>query len=64
MAKVLNTQAYKAMERDLADALAQGKSVSVTIDIGYPPGGGVRPNSLTVRTKINGVNMKPLMFEQ
>ncbi len=53
MAKVLNTQAYKAMERDLADALAQGKSVSMKIDIGYPPSGGARPNSLTVNYRID-----------
>ena len=55
MDKVLNNGTYKKMESDLAKALDQGKDVSVKIDVGYPDGGGVRPNSFIVTTTINGI---------
>ena len=55
MDKVLNNGTWKKMESDLAKALEQGKSVNVKIDVGYPAGGGVRPNSFTVNYTINGV---------
>jgi hypothetical protein len=52
------------METSLGKALEQGKSVSVKIDVGYPEAGGTRPSSFTVLRTINGINMKPLKFEQ
>jgi len=64
MDKVLNNGAYKKMESDLAKALEQGKSVSVKIDVGYPAGGGVRPNEFRVTTTIDGKKQLPQYFNQ
>ena len=64
MDKVLNNGTWKKMESDLAKALEQGKDVSVKIDVGYPDGGGVRPNSFTVNYTIDGVIKKLPPFKQ
>jgi filamentous hemagglutinin len=59
-ASTLNRGDWKAMERELAGYLKEGKNVSVKIDVGYPSSGGVRPNQFTVSTFING---KEKIFE-
>ena len=64
MDKILNNGSWKTMETSLGKALEQGQSVSVKIDVGYPEAGGTRPSSFTVLRTINGINMKPLKFEQ
>ena len=52
------------MEADLLKAVSEGKNVSVKIDVGYHEAGGTRQSSFTVIRTINGINMKPLKFEQ
>jgi filamentous hemagglutinin len=67
MDKVLNNGAWKAMEKQLADALKAGKSVSVKVDVGYPAGGGLRPNQFNVTATIieNGIPViKRFPFKQ
>ncbi|MGE4457596.1 MAG: DNA/RNA non-specific endonuclease, partial [Arcobacteraceae bacterium] len=64
MASVLNNGTWKKMESDLAKALDAGKNVSVKIDVGYPDGGGVRPNSFTVNYSIDGGKPITKEFEQ
>lgn len=64
MDKVLNNGTWKKMESDLAKALEQGKDVNVKIDVGYPDGGGGRPNSFTVNYTIDGVVKKLPPFKQ
>lgn len=59
----LNRGDWKAMENELRDALKVGKDVFVKIDVGYPAGGGKRPNSFTVIATING-KPKPFEFHQ
>lgn len=53
-ASTLNRQDWRAMENELREALKAGKDVSVKIDVGYPPGGGVRPNEFKVNVLVNG----------
>lgn len=53
-ASTLNRGDWKAMENPLRQALKDGKSVSVKIDVGYPVSGGVRPSSFEVTTVIDG----------
>jgi filamentous hemagglutinin len=53
-AATLNRDDWRAMERELAGYLKEGKSVSVKIDVGYPASGGVRPNSFEVTINVNG----------
>ncbi|MBK9446257.1 MAG: DNA/RNA non-specific endonuclease [Betaproteobacteria bacterium] len=48
----LNRGDWKAMERMLKGELDAGKSVSVKIDVGYPSGGGMRPNEFKVTMNI------------
>ena len=43
------------MENQLRAELAAGKNVSVKIEVGYPAGGGVRPDSFFVTATIDGV---------
>lgn len=42
------------MENQLRAELAAGKNVSVKIDVGYPAGGGVRPDSFVVEATVDG----------
>jgi filamentous hemagglutinin len=53
MDKVLNNGAWKAMEKQLADALKAGKNVSIKIDVGYA-GNSARPSQFNVTATING----------
>ena len=62
-ASTLNRGEWKAMENELAGYLKEGKSVSVQIEVGYPDGGGVRPDSFLVEANINGV-IKRFPFSQ
>ena len=57
-ASTLNRGDWKAMENQFRDALKAGKEVSVKIDVGYPPGGGVRPSGFTVVADIGGKPFK------
>jgi hypothetical protein len=62
-AATLNRNDWRAMEREFADAMKSGKSVSVKIDMGYPAGGGARPNVFFVSARIDGV-LKEFPFRQ
>lgn len=53
-ASTLNRGDWKAMENELAGYLKQGKEVSLKVEIGYPAGGGVRPNNFEVTVKVDG----------
>jgi filamentous hemagglutinin len=53
-AATLNRDDWRAMEREFAGYLKEGKSVTVKIDVGYPASGGVRPSEFTVAALING----------
>lgn len=62
-ASTLNRGDWKAMENELRNALKDGKSVSVKINVGYPAGSGVRPNEFQVFTNIGG-KIKEFKFIQ
>lgn len=62
-AATLNQGEWKDMERFLKKEIDAGKTVSMTIDVGYPPNGGTRPNQFTVLATINGV-VTPYRFTQ
>ncbi len=51
------------MENQLRDALNAGKDVSVKIEVGYPPSGGVRPSEFKVLATIDG-KIVPFKFKQ
>ena len=51
------------MENELRNALKDGKSVSVKIDVGYPAGEGVRPDKFFVQATIDG-KIKEFPFRQ
>lgn len=51
------------MENEFKAALDAGKNVSIKIDVGYPPGGGIRPNEFKVFATIDGV-VVPYRFTQ
>lgn len=51
--KTLNRGAWRAMEREFQQALAEGKTVSVKIEMGYPQNGG-RPSEFRVVASIGG----------
>ncbi len=53
-AATLNRGDWKAMERELAGYLKEGKTVSVKIDVGYPELGGGRPNRFEVAINVSG----------
>ena len=53
-AATLNNGPWKAMENEFKAALDGGKSVSIKIDVGYPPGGGVRPSEFVVTSMVDG----------
>nr|WP_243667226.1 hemagglutinin repeat-containing protein [Pseudomonas brassicae] len=59
----LNRGDWKRMENEMRTALQSGQTVSVKIDIGYPPTGGVRPNEFTVLATIDG-RVVPYRFTQ
>ena len=54
-ASTLNRGEWRAMENEFRAALKEGKTVNVKIDLGYPAGGGVRPNEFFVTAVIDGV---------
>jgi hypothetical protein len=56
--KLLNRNDWRDMERMFQTALKEGKSVNVKIDVGYPAGGGVRPNEFFVTAVIDGKTWK------
>lgn len=62
-ASTLNRGDWKNMENELRNALRDGESVSVKIDVGYPVGGGGRPNEFTVFANIGG-KLKEFTFRQ
>ena len=47
-AATLNNGPWKTMENEFKAALDAGKTVSVKIEVRYPPGSGVRPNAFLV----------------
>ncbi|MDR7344207.1 filamentous hemagglutinin [Pantoea alhagi] len=53
--RTLNRQDWKRMENSLRNEMNAGKAVSVKIDVGYPAGGGVRPDAFRVTAIIDGV---------
>lgn len=61
--KTLNRGAWRDMERELAGHLKAGKTVSVKIEVGYPPSGGGRPSEFAVVAYING-KAKAFEFKQ
>ncbi|MBT9160803.1 MAG: ESAT-6 secretion machinery protein EssD [Dehalococcoidia bacterium] len=63
-AATLNRQDWKDMENFLRNELRAGKSVTVKIDVGYPPGGGGRPSEFVVSIAINGKPQAPRTFSQ
>jgi hypothetical protein len=62
-ASTLNRGDWKAMENELCNALRDGKSVSVKIDVGYPVGSRARPNEFQVFANIGG-QLKEFTFKQ
>jgi filamentous hemagglutinin len=62
-AATLNRDDWRAMERELAGYLKEGKSVSVKIDVGYPASGGVRPDIFKVVATVDGKKIEKV-FEQ
>lgn len=63
-AATLNRGDWRAMEDRFRDALKEGKTVTVKIEVGYPAGGGVRPDSFVVIPVIDGVKQTPKVFTQ
>jgi filamentous hemagglutinin len=61
-AATLNRSEWRAMENFLRKELEAGRSVSVRIDVGYPPGGGARPSTFKVTANVDG-NVKEFPFE-
>lgn len=62
-AATLNRNDWRDMERYFAQELKAGKEVSVKIDVGYPAGGGVRPNQFTVVADIGGKPYKRIFTQ-
>lgn len=54
LASTPNRGDWRAMENEFRDALKAGKTVRVKIDVGYPVGGGVRPNEFRISGAIDG----------
>jgi filamentous hemagglutinin len=63
-AVTLNRGDWKAMEREFAQDLSEGKTVSARIDVVYPAGGGVRPSIFVVTPTVGGLPQQPLVFRQ
>ncbi|MGY0619423.1 hemagglutinin repeat-containing protein [Lysobacter sp. A378] len=53
-ASTLNRGDWKRMESELRQALKDGKSVHVKIDLDYPSNGGKRPNAFYVEAIVDG----------
>lgn len=62
-ASTLNRREWKAMETMLKNEIDAGKKVSVKIDVGYPAGGGARPETFIVVAKI-GSEFKRFEYQQ
>lgn len=62
-ASTLNRGDWRAMERELAGYLAEGKTVSVKIEVGYPPSGG-GASGFSVIATVDGVPQRPRDFKQ
>lgn len=62
-ASTLNRGDWKAMENSLRKDLEAGKSVSVKVEVKYPPSDGVRPSEFRVLATIDG-KLVPFRFEQ
>lgn len=60
---VLNRNDYRAMEKELSEAVSSGKKVSVKIEVGYSGSNGVRPNEFRITATIDGA-IKPFRFTQ
>src|SRR5690606_17557930 len=52
--QLLNRGDWKAMENSLRKELVAGRSVTVNIEVGYPPSGGARPNTFFVTAIVDG----------
>ncbi len=52
--QLLNRGVWRSMEREFQSALKEGKSVNVKIEVGYPNGQALRPNSFFVEANIDG----------
>lgn len=61
--KTLNRGEWKKMEAFLKKEIDAGKTVSMKIDVGYPPGDGGRPNAFLVTATIDGIE-KEFPFRQ
>ena len=62
-AATLNRGDWKVMENYFREQLAAGKQVSVSIEMGYPPSGGVRPSEFRVLANVDG-KIVPYRFSQ
>ncbi len=54
-AATLNRGDWRSMEDEFRAALREGKTVNVSIEVAYPPNGGVRPSEFFVTAVIDGV---------
>lgn len=63
-AATLNNGPWKAMENEFKTALDAGKNVSIKLEVGYPPGGGVRPSEFRVTSTVDGKVQPPRIFNQ
>jgi DNA/RNA non-specific endonuclease. len=61
--QLLNRGDWKAMENTLRREMEAGKTVTVKIDVSYPPAGGVRPSTFTVIANVDG-KIIPYRFNQ
>jgi hypothetical protein len=57
-AATLNNGPWRVMENEFKAAIEDGKKVSVKIEVGYPPGGGVRPSAFLVEATFGGVTKR------
>lgn len=62
-ASTLNRGDWRAMENSLRKDLEAGKSVSVKVEVKYPPGDGIRPSEFKVYAMIDG-ELKQFTFVQ
>ncbi|VTU37605.1 DNA/RNA non-specific endonuclease [Variovorax sp. PBL-H6] len=63
-ASTLNRGDWRAMENEFRNALKEGKTVTVKIDVVYPVGVGVRPNEFRVIATIDGKQVPYPPFRQ
>ncbi|WP_353400605.1 DNA/RNA non-specific endonuclease, partial [Hydrogenophaga sp. 5NK40-0174] len=62
-AATLNRGDWKAMENQLRGFINEGKNVTMRVEVGYPPGGGARPNEFRVLATVDG-EVIPFRFTQ